>query len=315
LQDFDGWEETSENEWHYNQFPEFTVTTTDEEIWEVTGGENWVRAATNPKAFVIPMCIKYYQTVLKKVNCLYYDEMRFIIPALEPIITEEIPDAKWFYGICADSFDFYLLQFLTKRKSSDLLNNGITDRTGIKLPVIIFSSRLQKDNFINYLKLNPSQINISNFQLPLDPIITDQDRKIIEYSKAVMNIFQSWKENNVSGSQPSSFTHLNSSSRQNIFNLPKQLPQAELFETLYNNEQILIERIVSTGQTTPEGEWYNQEKNEWLIVLQGEGELSYEDGSRIKLITGDYLLIPAYQKHRVEYTSTEPPCIWLTLFF
>ncbi|MGL6341003.1 MAG: cupin domain-containing protein, partial [Waterburya sp.] len=58
----------------------------------------------------------------------------------------------------------------------------------------------------------------------------------------------------------------------NIFNLPKQLPQAELFETLYNNEQILIERIVSTGQTTPEGEWYNQEKNEWLIVLQGEGE-------------------------------------------
>ncbi|MGL4882149.1 MAG: cupin domain-containing protein [Waterburya sp.] len=101
----------------------------------------------------------------------------------------------------------------------------------------------------------------------------------------------------------------------NIFNLPKQLPQAELFETLYNNEQILIERIVSTGQTTPEGEWYNQEKNEWLIVLQGEGELSYEDGSRIKLITGDYLLIPAHQKHRVEYTSTEPPCIWLTLFF
>ncbi len=101
----------------------------------------------------------------------------------------------------------------------------------------------------------------------------------------------------------------------NIFDLPKPLPKAELFETLYNNGQVLIEKIVSTGQVTPEGEWYNQEKNEWLIVLQGEGELSYEDGSRIKLITGDYLLIPAYQKHRVEYTSTEPPCIWLTLFF
>jgi cupin 2 domain-containing protein len=101
----------------------------------------------------------------------------------------------------------------------------------------------------------------------------------------------------------------------NIFDLPKQLPPTELLETLLDNGQVLIERIVSTGQTTPEGEWYNQDRNEWLMVLQGEGELSYEDGSRIKLITGDYLYIPAYQKHRVEYTSVEPPCIWLTLFF
>ena len=66
---------------------------------------------------------------------------------------------------------------------------------------------------------------------------------------------------------------------------------------------------------TPEGEWYDQDRNEWLIALQGEGELSYEDGSRIKLTPGDYLFIPAHEKHRVEYTSTEPPCIWLTIFF
>lgn len=54
----------------------------------------------------------------------------------------------------------------------------------------------------------------------------------------------------------------------------------------------------------PPGEWYDQERDEWLIVLRGEGELSCEDGSRIKLTTGDYLLIPAHHKHRVEYTST-----------
>ena len=101
----------------------------------------------------------------------------------------------------------------------------------------------------------------------------------------------------------------------NVFKLPQQLPQEELFEALLDNDQVLIERIVSTGQVTPEGKWYDQEKNEWLIILQGEGELGYEDGSRIKLTTGDYLFIPAHQKHRVEYTSTEPPCIWLTLFF
>ncbi|NJL52782.1 MAG: cupin domain-containing protein [Hydrococcus sp. SU_1_0] len=102
---------------------------------------------------------------------------------------------------------------------------------------------------------------------------------------------------------------------ENIFELPKQLPTAELFETLLNHDQITIKRIISTGQVTPVGEWYDQEQNEWLIVLQGEAELSYEDNSRIKLTTGDYLLIPAQQKHRVEYTSTEPPCIWLTVFF
>ncbi len=101
----------------------------------------------------------------------------------------------------------------------------------------------------------------------------------------------------------------------NIFELPAQLPQQELFETLLNNDKISIERIVSTGQVTPPGEWYDQERNEWLIVLQGEGELSYEDDSRIKLTVGDYLSIEAHQKHRVEYTSTEPPCIWLTIFF
>ena len=101
----------------------------------------------------------------------------------------------------------------------------------------------------------------------------------------------------------------------NVFKLPQQLPQEELFEALLDNDQVLIERIVSTGQVTPEGKWYDQEKNEWLIILQGEGELGYEDGSRIKLTTGDYLFIPAHQKHRVEYTSTEPPCIWLTIFF
>ena len=106
-----------------------------------------------------------------------------------------------------------------------------------------------------------------------------------------------------------------SSKTGNIFELPEQLPSEELFEALLEHEKILIEKVVSSGQVTPPGDWYDQEQDEWLIVLQGEGELSYEDGSRIKLNKGDYQFIPAHQKHRVEYTSTEPPCIWLTFFF
>lgn len=99
----------------------------------------------------------------------------------------------------------------------------------------------------------------------------------------------------------------------NIFHLPAQLAQEELFETLVASENVLIERIISTGQTTPTGEWYDQEKAEWVILLQGEAELSYVDGSRIKLTAGDYVFIRANQKHRVEYTSVNPPCIWLAI--
>ncbi|MBW4651429.1 MAG: cupin domain-containing protein [Kastovskya adunca ATA6-11-RM4] len=99
----------------------------------------------------------------------------------------------------------------------------------------------------------------------------------------------------------------------NIFHLPTELSAEELFEPLVSGEAVLIERIISTGQTTPEGEWYDQERYEWVILLQGEAKLTYLDGSSISLQAGDYVLIPAHQKHRVEHTSAEPPCIWLAV--
>lgn len=101
--------------------------------------------------------------------------------------------------------------------------------------------------------------------------------------------------------------------QKNIFNLPPSLPDQELLESILSTENILIERIVSTGQTTPPGKWYDQKRDEWVILLKGEAILSYEDNSQIKLIAGDYLFIPAHQKHRVEYTSVKPPCIWLAI--
>ncbi|MCU0534720.1 MAG: cupin domain-containing protein [Hydrococcus sp. Prado102] len=99
----------------------------------------------------------------------------------------------------------------------------------------------------------------------------------------------------------------------NLFDLPLVLPNNEVFESLLSSKNILIERIISRGQTTPTGQWYDQDKDEWVILLQGEAELSYEDGSKIMLKKGDYLLIGARQKHRVEYTSANPPCIWLAI--
>lgn len=101
----------------------------------------------------------------------------------------------------------------------------------------------------------------------------------------------------------------------NIYQIPPELAADELFEALCDRENLLIERIVSTGQSTPPGEWYDQNRDEWVILLQGEAQLAYEDGSTCNLGAGDYLLIPAHQKHRVAYTSSEPPCIWLAVHF
>ena len=99
----------------------------------------------------------------------------------------------------------------------------------------------------------------------------------------------------------------------NIYNLSQEVSQLEQFEKIVSGKNIQIERIISTGQTTPSGQWYDQELDEWVILLQGEAELSYAGGTIIRLKAGDYLLIPTHTKHRVEYTSVEPACIWLAV--
>jgi cupin 2 domain-containing protein len=99
----------------------------------------------------------------------------------------------------------------------------------------------------------------------------------------------------------------------NIYELPLGINQVEKFEQIVSGKDILIERIISTGQTTAEGQWYDQDHDEWVILLQGEATIAYEDGRLEQLSAGDYLLIPTHQKHRVEYTSIEPPCIWLAV--
>jgi len=100
---------------------------------------------------------------------------------------------------------------------------------------------------------------------------------------------------------------------KNLYNLPNPLPEEELFEPLIPDRGVLIERVVSAGQTTPEGEWYDQHRDEWVVLLQGKAVLAYADGRILHLCPGDHVLIPAHEKHRVEKTSADPPCIWLTV--
>ena len=99
----------------------------------------------------------------------------------------------------------------------------------------------------------------------------------------------------------------------NLFDLPDELPSSELFEQVAAGDHVLVERIVSTGQATPPGEWLEQERDEWVVLLQGDAELSYADGNRLVLAPGDHAIVPAGVRHRVERTSSEPPCIWLAV--
>ena len=99
----------------------------------------------------------------------------------------------------------------------------------------------------------------------------------------------------------------------NILRLPDTLPPDELVEALARGEGVLVERIVSTGQATAPGEWLTGELDEWVVLLSGEAELSYDDGSLLRLEPGDYVLVPAGERHRVESTSADPPCVWLAV--
>ena len=83
---------------------------------------------------------------------------------------------------------------------------------------------------------------------------------------------------------------------------------------LSESKNVRIERIVLSGQTSPEGFRYDQDKNEFVALLQGEAVLTYEDG-RIKLKVGDTVVISAHKKHRVDFTGEEPLCVWLCELF
>ena len=100
----------------------------------------------------------------------------------------------------------------------------------------------------------------------------------------------------------------------NIFNLPNPLPSDEVFTDLISADGVRIERIVSSGQTTPAGEWYDQDRDEWVALIQGAAVLEYENGEKLRLSAGDHLLIPAHCRHRLDFTSENPPCIWIAVF-
>jgi len=90
--------------------------------------------------------------------------------------------------------------------------------------------------------------------------------------------------------------------------------EKEQLDTLCRSEGVRLERIVSWGHATPQGEWYDQEWSEWVVLLKGHAKLRFEDDPEsLELHPGDYLLIPAHHRHRVEWTDPGEPSVWLAL--
>lgn len=98
-----------------------------------------------------------------------------------------------------------------------------------------------------------------------------------------------------------------------LSNLPSNLPE-ELTTVLQEANGVRIERIVSTGHKSPEGFWYDQPEHEWVMVLNGAARLQFEDRV-VELKVGDWINIPAHQRHRVEWSTPDEPTVWLAVFY
>lgn len=98
--------------------------------------------------------------------------------------------------------------------------------------------------------------------------------------------------------------------------MPAALAAGERFESLLQRPGLRLERIVSTGQASPPGFWYEQADAEWVLLLSGAATLRFanEDGVR-SLQPGDWLYIAPGRRHRVESTAAATPSVWLALHF
>ena len=102
-------------------------------------------------------------------------------------------------------------------------------------------------------------------------------------------------------------------------NLLRNLPDpasAEIIETLVTRLGVRIERIVSFGQTSPPGFWYDQDETEWVLLLAGAARLRFEDEPDARRLgPGDWVEIAPHRRHRVDWTDEAQPTVWLAIFY
>ena len=103
---------------------------------------------------------------------------------------------------------------------------------------------------------------------------------------------------------------------KNLFELMPNARADEQFSTLLDTGRFKLARIVSTGQSTPEGDWYDQERAEWVVVLKGRAGLQFEDEAKERTLEeGDFVHIAPHRRHRVTWTASDNPTVWLALYY
>lgn len=102
----------------------------------------------------------------------------------------------------------------------------------------------------------------------------------------------------------------------NLFEDHSAATTGEVLTRLLDAKGFRLERIVSTGQATPAGEWYDQDQCEWVMLLTGSAGLRVHGESRVRVLKpGDYVVIPAHKRHRVEWTDRNEKTVWLALHY
>jgi cupin 2 domain-containing protein len=102
--------------------------------------------------------------------------------------------------------------------------------------------------------------------------------------------------------------------RGNLFSNLRFPEDAEVLTTLIETGSCRVERIVSSGQATPEGTWLEQAAREFVVVLSGRARIAFEEGDVPLLLgPGDWVDIAAHRRHRVVWTDPDAPTIWLAV--
>lgn len=102
---------------------------------------------------------------------------------------------------------------------------------------------------------------------------------------------------------------------KNFFEIFGGEVKEEFFEEILAGKDFKMERIISEGHSSPENFWYDQDKDEFVMLVSGSAVLEFENNELIEMKPGDYLIIPAHKKHRVAKTDSNQKTFWLALHF
>jgi cupin 2 domain-containing protein len=100
-----------------------------------------------------------------------------------------------------------------------------------------------------------------------------------------------------------------------LADIPAQLPE-EMVQTLVRAPTVQIVRVVSQGHASPEGFWYDQDENEFVVLLAGAARMVFQDQPEpLAMVPGSCVNIPAHRRHRVQWTDPAQPTVWLGIFY